>query len=73
MGEGGIIFGISDIDTNSYGGNSLCSLIEAPLIGYNSRSFAGNILFVGGYGSWCSSRTVFTVSSIMLMWNLANF
>ena len=40
---------------------------------YNSRSFAGNLLFVGDYGSWCSSTTNFTVSSIMLMWNLVNF
>ena len=40
---------------------------------YNSRSFAGNLLFVGDYGSWCSSTTIFTVSSIMLMWNLVNF
>jgi hypothetical protein len=40
---------------------------------YNSRSFAGNLLFVGDYGSWFSSTTIFTVSSIMLMWNLVKF
>jgi hypothetical protein len=40
---------------------------------YNSRSFAGNLLFVGDYGSWCSGTTIFTVSSIMLMWNLVTF
>jgi hypothetical protein len=40
---------------------------------YNSRSFAGNLLFVGDYGIWCSSTTIFTVSSIMLMLNLVKF
>jgi hypothetical protein len=40
---------------------------------YNSRSFTGNLLFVGDYDSWCSGRTIFAVSSIMLMWNLVKF
>jgi hypothetical protein len=51
----------SDID----GGNSLETFPDRGTA-YNSRSFTGNILFVGGCGSWCSSRTVFTVSSIRL-------
>ena len=33
-------------------------------------SLCGNLLFVGDYGSWCSGRPIFAVSSIMLMWNL---
>jgi hypothetical protein len=34
-----------------YSGYTLRSEIEAPLIRYNSKSFAGNLLFVGDYGS----------------------
>ena len=40
---------------------------------YISISFAGNLLFVGDYVSWCSGTTIFAVSSIILMWNLVKF
>ena len=54
-----------------YCGHSLRSRIKAPLI--SIEVFAKKLCFVGNYGSGCSSRTMFIVSSIMLMTDITTF